>query len=115
MGERIDIPLTDRILGLIKLGYEQVSARYRIVARLPEGKTGRDALYGAKMAQLAEHNLDEEMIAYWRTEHREWVNRLGEESSAGHFRRVHARAADLWLELTEEEFREFKAQRGRTA
>lgn len=101
---------------LIKLGYKQVSAKYRTVARLPEGKSGKDALYEAEMAVLAEDgDLADEILAYWRKEKKRWVDGLGERVAADHFRRVHAHAAGLWLELTPTEFSAFKAQGGKTA
>lgn len=99
---------------LIKQGYKQVSSQYRTVARLPSGKSGKDALYEAEMAVLGD-DLDAETITYWKGEKRRWVNMMGERGSADHFRRVHAQAAGLWIELTQKEFRDFKANRRRTA
>lgn len=75
-------------------GYRQLSRKHRIVARLPPGKTGLEALREA----------DSE--AYER------VMRLAEESAAEDYRRFHARGEDR-RELSIEEFAAFRKAGGR--
>lgn len=99
---------------LVEAGYFQTSRKYRMVGRVPPGKTARDALYEASMAETLKHDLKPEMIEYWRGAHRKWVEMLGEVSSTDQYIRVYARGEDS-LTLTAEEFENFKAAGGRCA
>lgn len=80
---------------LVRLGYCQVSRKFRSVARLPEGKTGIEALADASRDLV-------------------WARTLGEEHAAEQFRRVYAIYAPaeqrLILILTREVFDAFKRQ-----
>lgn len=92
----------------------QVSRRYRTIARLPEGKTGIQALIDAADASTdASDYMDEEMKAWWRTEHVRWANMLGEHCAGDHFLRVFA-DGDLVKTLSRDEWKEFLAQGGTT-
>jgi hypothetical protein len=79
---------------LIAQGYEQTSRKYRIVARLPPGKTGLEA--------LAE--VDPGLAAN--------ILRNANEQAAQQFRRVHAQGEDQ-LTLTWGEFNEFLVKTGK--
>jgi hypothetical protein len=89
--ERIQIKRS--IDDIVAQGYEQVSRKYRIVARLPEGKTGLEALAEVD-PELAKHMLDEVNLEAGR-----------------HYMRVHARHTQL--SLTWEEFNEFLIKTGK--
>lgn len=78
---------------LIRRGYKQTSSKYRTVACLPEGMTGLQA--------LESYNPDAYKALMERTE----------QQAADTFRRVNATGL-LQLELTEEEFTEFKKKGG---
>ena len=75
---------------LVAAGYRQISNKYRMVARLPEGTTGLQALQA----------VDSEFA-------RDLIRRI-EEQAADQYRRVHARGAGNVLELDEETFADFK-------
>lgn len=76
-----------------------VSHKYRIVARFPEGKTGKQAL-----AESGGQRCDDQA----------WVDGMGEGHSGDHYLRCYAREADLWKELSIEEWREFRKAGGTT-
>lgn len=118
---------------LVDAGYYQTSAQYRMVGRVPPGKTARDALFDAVMSGTLKHvealrkpktkppfrkrvssvfETPDDMERYWRKEHRRWVETLGEASCADYYARVYATGADS-LTLTEEEWRSFRAAGGR--
>jgi hypothetical protein len=80
-----------RIKQLIADGYYSTSNKYRHVTRLPPGKTGMQALSEADPS---------------------WVERF-EQMAKRHYLRVHA--DEHRLELTPEEFAEFKRQGGEVA
>lgn len=71
---------------LIAAGWYQVSRRFRHLARLPEGKTGVEALIDARLASIGGVRPD-----FWPGEVRRWAESLGEASAADHFMRVYAR------------------------
>lgn len=86
-----------------------------MVGRVPPGKSACDALYEAKMTEVAEHlGLSSQAVEYWKIENRKWVNRLGEEQCRGFYARVYASGEDQ-LTLTVEEFMDFKRAGGRAA
>lgn len=77
----------------------QVSRNHRIVARLPEGKTGIQALIDA------ETRLDRER----------WAQRMGEGNAGDHYLRCHAMRRDGdWQQLTNVAFNAFRAAGGDT-
>lgn len=86
-----------RVPSLIAQGYEQVSRKRRTIARLPEGKTGLEALAAVDPTHVA--NLRTSM----------------ENHAAEFFRRIYAEHAGLTVVLTEEEFSEFLHETGRKA
>jgi hypothetical protein len=71
---------------LLEQGYYQVSRKYGMLARLPDGKTGRQALFEASMEQY--RGLPNE--ASWDAQQRRWVGHLPEASAADHYCRVYA-------------------------
>jgi len=88
---------------LIDQGYHQTSRKYRHVARLPEGKTGIEALAEASAKYRPGDAL-------------EWATRLGEQAAGGHFRRVYAVCyPGLRREVSEAVFAAFKALGGKVA
>lgn len=72
---------------LVAEGYHQVSRAYREVARLPEGKTGKEAL-------LEVGWTDTDGMLEWH--------------AADQFRRVYAQSRGLVRQLTRSEFEWFK-------
>jgi hypothetical protein len=116
---------------LVAAGYYQTSAKYRMVGRVPPGKTGKDALYEAEMVGVLKHAAElrrrkekgpvssvfktpGDMERHWEKERRRWVERLGEQSCVDQYVRVYATGEDS-LTLTPEEWRSFKAAGGRCA
>lgn len=81
----------------VAAGYQQTSAKYRTIARLPEGMTGIEAL---KLA-------DQEAYAHLQ-------ERL-EREAASTFRRVYAQQLGCQIMLSPEEFVAFKAAGGETS
>jgi hypothetical protein len=77
----------------------QISRAYRTVARLPEGKTGIQALIDATKDR--------------REDAERWANGLGEASAGDHYLRVHSPKKDQ-LELTFHEFAAFRRMGGGT-
>lgn len=112
---------------LVAAGYFQTSAKYRMVGRVPPGKTARDALFDVLMVGTLKHvealrrekktpvssvfETPDDMERYWRKEHRRWVEMIGEMSCIDQYIRVYARGDDS-LTLTPEEWRSFKAAGG---
>lgn len=82
----------------VAAGYRQISRRYRTVARLPEGKTGKEALRTAARRDV--YDVDG------------WVETLGEEAAASRYLRCYATDR---LTLTREEFDAFLKEGGRPA
>ncbi len=74
-------------------GWRQISRKYRLIARLPEGKTGKQALYDGRIESLNGVRLE-----HWTVRTRTWVNVLGEYNCADHYRRCYAQG-DLRMEL----------------
>lgn len=83
---------------LIDEGWYQVSRRWRTVARLPDGKTGVQALTEAETRRDAE----------------KWAKMLGEGSAGDHFLRCHANKDGLWKELDVPTFAAFRKLGGDT-
>jgi hypothetical protein len=81
---------------LVAAGYQSISNKYRLVARLPEGKTGLEALAMVN-PDLAAHFLENANL-----------------SAARQFMRVYAKEPER-LELNAEEFKAFKANGGQSA
>jgi hypothetical protein len=81
-----------KVADLIAAGYKQTSRRYRMLARIPPGKTGLEALAEFD-SHLAEHFLEN-------------ANR----AAASQYMSCYAKGDDK-LELTEEEFNEFLRQK----
>ena len=94
-------PAADRARQLIREGYRQVSRKHRIVARLPDGKTGRQALTEA---------ID-------RREDSTWIRRLSERAAQSQFLRVYAvyTGDPLWLTLDKDTFDAFRRLGGESA
>lgn len=82
---------------LLEEGYYQVSSAHRMLAKLPEGKTGRMALYEA-----AKHE---------RTDAWQWAFSMGEPSAADQYLRVYANS----IIVSPAVFAAFKRLGGRTA
>jgi len=77
------LPLPPSVEDLIEAGYVQVSRRYRMLARVPPGLTGRQALDAAAPGR--------------------YHQRLSEDACAEQYRRVYARGTDV-VTLTREDF-----------
>ena len=86
---------------LIVGGWYQVSRRWRTLARLPDGKTGIQALAEAADGEVARDSRD-------------WAKMLGERQAGDHFLRVYARGMGLWREVSADVFREFRNLGGGT-
>lgn len=115
---------------LVEAGYYQTSSKYRMVGRVPPGKTAKDALYEKQMESVLKNvaalrkekklpvssvfRTPDDMERYWREEYRRWVDRLGELNCVDQYIRVYARGDDS-LTLTPDEWRSFKAAGGRCA
>ena len=82
---------------LIDQGYESTSNKYRTVARLPPGKTGVEAL-----REVSPH--DYALIVY----------RI-EQQCASAYRRIYAQRNGDQIELSVEEFRQFKQAGGKVS
>lgn len=91
---------------LISGGYYQVSRKFGMLAKLPEGKTGREALYEATMRQYA--GLPNE--AHFDRTTRRWVNGMSEASAADQYLRVYAVA----VTVNPTTMRRFRTLGGRT-
>ena len=89
---------------LVQNGWHQVSRKYHIICRLPEGKTGIEALTEAAMESRP-----------WDA--KEWANNLGESSATDQYLRVYAPWNDKkqHRQLTEQEFAAFREVGGSTA
>lgn len=92
---------------LIDQGYYQISRKFYILAKLPEGKTGKEALYEASLKTY--EGLDN--YDFWVKDTRRWVDGLGEANSTDQYLRVHADC----ITVTKEVFEEFRRLGGRTA
>ena len=92
-------------------GWFQISRRHRMLARLPEGMTGKEALFEARKKEIGPKHWG----GYWEEDTAKWVNNLGEESCAEHFRRVYS-TYDKTLNITldEKTFNAFRSLGGRT-
>jgi len=91
----------------------QISARYRTIARLPEGMTGKQAL---RWAEEEYGKYSQERWGLSRTEH--LADRFNDSLAASHFLRCYTCypfAKHLQKELSIEEFRLFRAAGGRAA
>lgn len=75
--------------------YFQVSRRYRIVVRLPEGKSGIQILSEVSGKP-------------------QWALQLGEAQAGDYYLRVYAESAGLWLKLTVAQWNAWRAAGGRT-
>lgn len=102
----------DELRTLIAQGYKQISARYRILARLPEGKTGINALVEAEMAAWQRRGSIKP--DYWPDHYVKWANQLGEIVAGNYFRRVWAKD-DLRVTLSPIELRRFRHLGGLSA
>jgi hypothetical protein len=90
--------------------YRSTSGRYRILARLPDGMTGKQALEWAMLTHRGVTELPKH--------DQEWIGRIDEREAASHFLRVYTDypfARHLRLELTIEQFKEFKKAGGQFA
>ena len=85
---------------LINNGYYQVSRKYRTLARLPNGMTGKQALLTVA-----------KKIRPWDAE--KWVDCLGEGSAGEYYLRCHSSKEDQ-LEIGESLFRVFRFLGGNT-
>jgi hypothetical protein len=89
------------VAALVRDGYKQVSRKYGLVVKLPEGKTGKEALKEAARSQRP-HDVDR------------WVEALGEEQAGNFYRRVYA-GPHLTVELSETSLKKFRAAGGGVA
>lgn len=95
----------DEIKQLVMDGWHQISAAYRTIARLPEGKTGRQALYEATQKQYIGLKNEQE----WAVQNAAWCRNLGEASATDQYLRCYAeREGGLVRVLTPEEFKRYK-------
>ena len=91
---------------LVEEGYCQISSRYRRVAKLPPGKTGKEAVLESLLGKNPKK---------WEVEHyTHLVSRWSEAEAKDHFLRVFA-GKGLTLKLTHEEFLAYKKAGGGTA
>jgi hypothetical protein len=97
---------------LVEQGFYQTSRKYADLARLPLGKSGRKALFDARMAELGE--LTPELLAFWKKDTLRWVTCLGEESSASQYVRVYASANERRT-VSQTVLREFRRLGGKVA
>jgi hypothetical protein len=88
---------------LIALGYYQVSAKYRHLAKLPVGKTGIQALIDAERTR-GQRVQDPER----------WANMMGEGHAGDQYLRTYARSDGNVLVVPIHIFKEFKAKGGGT-
>lgn len=88
---------------LIAEGWHQVSRAYRTLARLPDGKTGVEALIDAELRSKHPH---------FRL--REWAEGLGERSAGNHYLRCYAKQDLNWCELDVPTFVAFRKLGGGT-
>lgn len=88
---------------LIKEGWYQVSAKYMMVARLPEGKTGRQALAEAETAGITNPEFKEER--------RKWAMKMPERDAGDFYLRVYCKDTK---ELKLKVWREYKRLGGGT-
>jgi hypothetical protein len=92
----------ERAQWLISNGWYQTSRKYRMLCRLPEGKTGVEALVDA-----------EKSTRPWDAE--KWAKGLGEGSAGDHFLRCHATSKDgLSTEVDQATFDAFRKLGGDT-
>ncbi len=103
-----------RVEQLFNDGYLQTSRKFRGVARLPDGKTGIEALNEAELANV---NLpsDHPSFAYWQDHYPKWASGMGELQAAKQYRACHAEKAGLYLTLdaaTFEALRTYTIARG---
>ncbi len=87
-----------RVVALFEEGYLQTSRKFCHVARLPEGKTGIEALIAAELA--SEHPHPRAVS---------WANGMGELHAANHYRKCHAQREGLWMELDSDTFEALRA------
>jgi hypothetical protein len=98
---------------LVAEGWLAISNKYQLVARLPEGMTGKEALFEEEMGLACPPR---HMAPYWAAEVRRWVDALEEEESRSYFCRVHApQHKSLHRALDVETWKAFKRLGGRTA
>ncbi len=102
-----------RARALINGGFYQTSRAYRMLARLPFGKSGKEALYEAEIEAIS----DDADLDYWRKEKCEWVNTLGERASCDQFLRVWSRydSRNLTVEVSPIVFDLYRDMGGGTA
>lgn len=87
---------------LLEAGYHQVSRKFRLIARLPPGKTGRELLAEAWAEGRTGAHADNERRRAWR---------FSEADATDQWLRVHCLE---WIELTPTQFAEFRRIGGRT-
>lgn len=84
----------EEIRDLVLSGWKSVSRKHGIIARLPIGMTGKQA--------LSQHNP-------------RLAECMSQADAEGHYLRVHGQAAGLWLELQMDDFIKFRKLGGETA
>lgn len=102
-------------LQLKRQGYVQVSRQHRHLARLPLGKTGKQALFEAAFKKYAALS-NAESVEFWRQATERWVENIGEASATDHFCRVYAHeypGCSKTVSITV--FKEFRRLGGSTA
>lgn len=92
---------------LIHEGYHQISAKYGILAKLPDGHTGVDALIDACLSEWKQKGSIRP--EYWPKHYREWARGLGERVAADHFRRVYAEGYGLTVTVDQATLKVFRA------
>jgi hypothetical protein len=102
--------IVEEAKALLADGYFQTSRKYCDLARLPPGKTGREALFEASMREYL--GLTNEV--YWQREMHRWAFGMSEDAATDHYLRCYART-DLRKTVSPEVMRAFRQLGGRTA
>lgn len=91
---------------LIAEGYYQISNKYRLLAKLPEGKTGIQALEEASLEEYRKtrpSDIKPEIDAYWLSHYPTWARGLGEYHAGAHYLTTYAApitvSEEVWAEF----------------
>lgn len=95
---------------LLAEGYFQTSSRYCMLAKLPEGKTGQEALYEASVKEYVGGPHE----AYWRREQLRWAFSMSNDHAADQYLRVYA-PEELRKSVHPTVMKAFRQLGGRTA
>lgn len=97
----------NQIIQLIKDGYKQTSRKYKDVARIPEGLTGKQSLFLAKKKEYSQT----QWVDFWEEETKRWIDCLGEIEAGNFFRRMYG----PHIQLSDIDFKQFKILGGQSA